>query len=61
MQSEQVAVYQVSHEQAKLNLDRTNIRLSFNVRVANDAVEATQYAQIGQSVGGHRQYGNSRN
>jgi multidrug resistance efflux pump len=61
VQSEQVAVYQVSHEQAKLNLDRTNIRLSFNVRVANDAVEATQYAQIGQSVGGHRQYGNSRN
>ncbi len=61
MQSEQIAVYQVSHEQAKLNLDRTHIRLSFNVHVANDAVEATQYAQIGQSVGGHRQYGNSRN
>ena len=61
MQSEQVAVYQASHEQAKVNLDSPHIRLSFNVRIADEAVEATQYAQIGQSLGGRRQYGNSRN
>ena len=60
MQSEQVAVYQVSHEQAKLNLDRTHIRLSFNALIADEAVKATQCAQIGQSLGGRRQYGNSR-
>ena len=61
MQFEQVAVYQASHEQAKVNLDSPHIRLSFNARIADEAVEATQYAQIGQSLGGHRQYGNSRN
>ena len=54
-------MYQASHEQAKLNLDRTHIRLSFNARITDEAVEATKYAQIGQSLGGHRQYGNSRN
>jgi multidrug resistance efflux pump len=45
VQSEQVAVYQASHEQAKLNLDRTHIRLSFNARIADEAVKATQYAK----------------
>lgn len=54
-------MYQASHKQAKLNLDRTHIRLSFNARIVDEAVEATQYAQIGQSLGGHRQYGNSKN
>ena len=50
VQSEQIAVYQASLEQAKLNLDRTHIRLPFNARIADVAVEATQYAQVGQTL-----------
>lgn len=50
VQQEQVNVYQASLEKARLNLERTHIRLPFNARVAEVNVETTQYAQTGATL-----------
>jgi len=50
VQTEQIAVYQATLEQAKLKLKRTHIRLPFTARIAEVNVETTQYAQVGQTL-----------
>lgn len=51
LQIEQKALYSARLAQAKLDLERTVIRLPFTARIAEASVEATQYAQAGQVVG----------
>ena len=50
VQTEQIAVYQAALEQARLNLQRTHIRLPFTARIAETTVETAQYAQVGQTL-----------
>lgn len=50
VQTEQIAVYQVSLQTAKLNLARTELRLPFAARVATVSVEIGQYVGPGKAV-----------
>ena len=50
VQSEQIAVYQASLASAKLNLDRTELRLPFGARVASVSVEVGQFVGAGKAV-----------
>ncbi len=51
VQEEQIAVYQSSLGTAKLNLERTSIKLPFTARVAETKTEISQYLVPGQSIG----------
>jgi len=51
VQREQKAVFEAELEAAKLDLERTVIRLPFHGRIAEANVEETQYAQVGQVLG----------
>lgn len=48
---EQIAVYQTSLSTAKLNLERTSIKLPFAARVSEVNTEISQYLVPGQSIG----------
>lgn len=48
---EQIAVYQSSLSTAKLNLERTSIKLPFAARVVEIKTEISQYMVPGQSIG----------
>ena len=48
---EQIAVYQSGLGTAKLNLERTSIKLPFTARVATVNTEISQYLTAGQSIG----------
>ncbi len=50
-QKEQIAVYLSQLETAKLNLERTSIRLPFAARIAEKNVEITQFVGVGQQLG----------
>lgn len=49
--AEQIAVYQVSLESARLNLERTRIVLPFDARVAAAETEMGQFVKQGQTIG----------
>ncbi len=48
LQREERAVNEAKLTGARLDLERTHIRLPFNARIAEQNVEQTQYAQVGQ-------------
>ncbi len=48
---EQIAVYESALGTAKLNLERTSIKLPFDARVAEVKTEISQYLTAGQSIG----------
>lgn len=50
-QKEQIAVLRTQLETAKLNLERTSLRLPFDARIADRNVEITQFVAIGQQLG----------
>jgi len=50
-QQQQIAVNEAQLEAAKLNLERTSIRLPFDARIAQAAVEETQYVGVGAQLG----------
>lgn len=50
VQTEQIAVYQVSLETAELNLARTELRLPFAARVATVSVEVGQFVGAGKAI-----------
>jgi len=50
LQREERAVNEAKLAAARLNLERTHIRLPFDARIAEQNVEQTQYAQIGQTL-----------
>jgi len=50
LQREERAVNDAKLAAAKLNLERTHIRLPFNARIAEQNVEKAQYAQVGQTL-----------
>jgi membrane fusion protein, multidrug efflux system len=51
VQKEERAVNEAKLAAARLDLERTHIRLPFNARIAEQNVEQAQYAQVGQSLG----------
>ncbi len=51
LQREQRAVNEAGLAAARLDLERTRIRLPFDARIAEQNVELTQYAQVGQILG----------
>jgi len=50
VQSEQIAVYKSQLAAAKLNLNRTTVRLPFDARIAEVNVEVEQFAQVGSKL-----------
>lgn len=50
IQIEQIAVYQATLETAQLNLERTELVLPFDARVAETSVEVGQFVSVGQTV-----------
>ncbi len=50
-QDEQIAVYRTQLETAKLDLERTSIKIPFDGRVAETNVEITQYVGVGTVLG----------
>jgi len=51
VQREQKAVFEAELAAAKLDLERTVLRLPFDARIAEANVEETQYVQVGQVLG----------
>nr|WP_306264659.1 hemolysin D [Pararhizobium sp. IMCC3301] len=50
VQAEQIAVYQVNLDTARLNLERTQLSLPFAARVASVSVEVGQFVRAGQTA-----------
>ena len=50
-QTEQIDVLRTQAETAKLNLQRTSLRLPFDARIADKTVEITQFVAVGQKLG----------
>ena len=50
VEAEQKAVFEAQLEDAKLDLERTSIKLPFAARIADASVEISQYVQIGQTL-----------
>jgi membrane fusion protein, multidrug efflux system len=50
VQQEQIAVYKAQLESAKLDLERTHIKMPFDARIGNVTVEAQQFAQSGSTL-----------
>lgn len=52
VQEQQKAIYQSELEQARLNLERTRLRLPFDARISAANVEITQFAAVGTVLAG---------
>jgi RND family efflux transporter MFP subunit len=50
-QQQQIEVNNAQLESARLNLERTSVRLPFDARIAETSVEETQYVGVGASLG----------
>ena len=50
VENEQKAVFKSQLESAKLDLERTSIKLPFNGRISEVSAEVTQYVQVGQTL-----------
>ena len=50
VEEEQKAVFEAQLEDARLDLDRTHIKVPFAVRIAEANVEISQYVQVGQTL-----------
>ncbi|MGF1620644.1 MAG: efflux RND transporter periplasmic adaptor subunit [Rhodomicrobiaceae bacterium] len=50
-QQQQIEVNNAQLESARLNLERTSVRLPFDARIAEASVEETQYVGVGASLG----------